>query len=127
MEAASSIRLAPTQQYDSAQGRARALSAAELEGVVSWRQGNLTFDGLTLADAAARIGAYHGCTITVAAEVAKLEPGGTFPLNDLPALLRARKRLARPRARQPRRLRSNRGPIAPTRIRDGKFFRGCPE
>ena len=81
--------LAPGQQFDSHRQGVRMLSGAELDSVVAWRQGQLSFDGLTLAEAVARIGAYHGVKITVAPEITGLEPGGTFALDDLSAVLRA--------------------------------------
>lgn len=81
--------LAPGQQLDSSRPNLRTLSTADLENVTAWRQGQLAFDGLTLAEAVARIDTYHGVKITVAPEIAGLEPGGTFALDDLPALLRA--------------------------------------
>ena len=85
------VKLAPGQQVilDDSRPALRVLTVPAIEDIVAWRQGRLAFDGLTLSEAAARISAYHGCTITVAPGISDLRPGGSFPVDDLPAILRA--------------------------------------
>ncbi len=61
----------------------RALPPDALENVVAWRRGRIALDGLTLAQAAERMGAFHGQKIAVAPDIAGLHPGGVIPLNDL--------------------------------------------
>lgn len=81
--------LLPGQQIRSDDGRARTLTPAELENTLAWRTGRLALDGLTLAEAAGRLAAYHGIRIEVAPDVAALRPGGTYPVEDLENFLRA--------------------------------------
>jgi transmembrane sensor len=81
------VGLAPGQQFESADGRVRALSAAELSTATSWQRGEFAFGGLTLAEAAERLGRYHGRRITVAPEIAGLRPDGVFPVDNLSAIL----------------------------------------
>jgi transmembrane sensor len=83
------IHLVPGQVFDSSRPELRTLSAAEMGELLAWRQGRLVLDGLTLAEVAARLGAYHGREITVAPDVAGLRPGGAFPIDDLGAFLSA--------------------------------------
>lgn len=77
-----STTLKPGDQLRS--NRVRPLTSAELDRVTSWRTGQLMLDHLTLVEAAARFGAYHGKQIDVAPDVAALRLGGTCPLDDLP-------------------------------------------
>jgi transmembrane sensor len=79
----STIRLQPGQQFISGQLGPRTLSSTELDGVVAWRHGELVLDGLTLAEAASRVAAFHGIKIAVAPEVADRRPGGSFHLDNL--------------------------------------------
>lgn len=83
------VALQPGQQFESAHASVQTLSAAELENVAAWREGQFVFDGLSLAEAAARLSAYHSCHIIVAPDVAMLRAGGSFPVNDLAAVLHA--------------------------------------
>jgi transmembrane sensor len=83
------VHLVPGQVFDTVRPTVRTLSAEEMGDLLAWRQGRLALDGLTLAEVAARLGAYHGVKITVAAGVADLRPGGTFPIDDLNAFLGA--------------------------------------
>ena len=80
--------LSPGQQFETSRG-ITALSSAELERATAWRTGQIMLDGLTLAQAAARLSEFHGVEISVAPAVSKLQPGGTFPLDDLPGFLEA--------------------------------------
>lgn len=81
--------LIPGQQLASVDSGVRTLSVSDLENVTAWRQGRLAFDGLTLAEAVARLSAYHGVRIDVDRAAAGLRPGGSFPVDDLPAILHA--------------------------------------
>ncbi|MEJ1971973.1 MAG: FecR domain-containing protein [Lacunisphaera sp.] len=85
---AAPVSLVPGQQFTSG-GGVRRLSEDELAGVIAWRRGRFAFDGLTLAEAAARLGEYHGKHITVAPEIAGLRAHGSYPVDDLPAVLNA--------------------------------------
>lgn len=84
----SSVVLVSGQQWTVAAGL-RTLSSGELENLTSWRRGVLVLDGLTLAEVAERFASYHGVTIEVSPEAAKLHPGGSAPLNNLQAFLGA--------------------------------------
>ncbi|MBL9207511.1 MAG: FecR domain-containing protein [Opitutaceae bacterium] len=84
-----SIRLAPGQQVDATDQTIRTLAPHELEAVIAWRSGLFAFDGLTLAEAAERLGAFHGRTIIVAPELAQRKAAGNFPVKDLPLILSA--------------------------------------
>lgn len=83
----SPVALLPGQQLDSADPVPRTLRPETLAGVTAWREGRLVLDGLTLAEAAARLSAYHDRPIAVAAEVAGLRMGGSCSLDDLPGFL----------------------------------------
>lgn len=76
------VKLVPGQQL-SADGELRNLAAGELENVTAWRQGRIVLNGLTLAEAAARFAAFHGKTITVAPDLAAVQMGGRYSLDDL--------------------------------------------
>lgn len=78
------IALAPGEQLDSRAERPLALTAAQLESELAWRTGNLSLNGLTLAEVAARFASYHGKVIDVAPSVGALRLGGSCPLDDLP-------------------------------------------
>jgi transmembrane sensor len=80
--AAARVQLTPGQQISMA-GELRQLSFAELENVTAWREGRIVLNGLTLAEAAARFGAFHGKTIAVMPDIATLEMGGSYSLDDL--------------------------------------------
>ncbi len=85
----STVALVPGQQFNTAQAEVRTLSPADLDNALAWRTGRLALDGLTLAEAAARLAAYHGIQIEVAPEVAGLRPGGTYTVENLDNFLRA--------------------------------------
>ncbi len=87
--APSSQPLAPGQQFDTAHAVVRDLTPVALENVTAWRTGRLALDGLTLAEAAERLSAYHGRSIQVAPAVATLHPGGSLLLEDLATALEA--------------------------------------
>lgn len=92
--AATAIALVPGQQFASTAKGARHLNPLELASVTSWREGRLVLDGLTLAQAAARMADYHGARLEVAPEMAEIRLGGSCALDDLPqflAVLRATK------------------------------------
>jgi transmembrane sensor len=76
------VQLTAGQQI-SADGELRRLSPDELDNVTAWRDGRIVLNGLTLAEAAARFGAFHGKTIAVGPDVARLEMGGSYSLDDL--------------------------------------------
>jgi transmembrane sensor len=61
-----------------------ALTAAELDRALAWRQGQIVFAGTPLHEALARFARYHGRTITAAPEVAGLQVGSRYSLDDLP-------------------------------------------
>ena len=86
--AAARLQLVPGQQI-SAAGELRQLSATELDNVTAWREGRIVLTGLTLGEAAARFAAFHGKTITVAPELAVLQMGGSYSLDDLPGFFDA--------------------------------------
>jgi len=65
----------------------RNLSAAELNNVLAWRQGQIVFDGTPLHEALARFARYHGRGITATPEAANLRVGGNFSLDDLDGFL----------------------------------------
>lgn len=61
----------------------RKLTAAEVDDVLAWRNGQVVFDGVPLETALRRFGRHHGIGITCSAPVAGLKIGGRFPLDDL--------------------------------------------
>ena len=86
--AAARMQLVPNQQISS-DGELRRLSQGEIENVTAWRDGRIVLNGLTLADAAGRFAAFHGKTITVAPDLASLQMGGSYSLEDLPGFFDA--------------------------------------
>lgn len=86
--AAARVQLSPGQQISVA-GELRQLSATEQENVTAWREGRIVLNGLTLAEAAARFAAFHGKTIVVTPDIAGLEMGGSYSLEDLPGFFDA--------------------------------------
>jgi transmembrane sensor len=60
-----------------------ALSPAELEDALAWRQGKVVFKGVPLHEALARFARYHGRGITATPGAADLRVGGRFSLDDL--------------------------------------------
>ncbi len=65
----------------------RALSAAELDDALAWRQGQIVFKGVPLREALARFARYHGRTISVSAGAARFPVGGRYSLDDLNGFL----------------------------------------
>lgn len=61
----------------------RALSDGELEDALAWRQGQIVFRDLPLREVLTRFARYHGRGIAATAEVAGLNVGGRFSLDDL--------------------------------------------
>jgi len=86
--AAARLQLSPGEQI-SPDGEVRRLSAAEIDNVTAWREGRIVLNGLTLGEAAARFAAYHGKTISVAPELAAVQMGGSYALDDLPGFFDA--------------------------------------
>jgi transmembrane sensor len=80
--AAAQVMLVPCEQIN-ADGELRHLSAEELDQVTAWREGRIVLNGLSLGEAAARFAAFHGKTITVAPELAAVQMGGSYSLDDL--------------------------------------------
>lgn len=60
---------------------------AAIENVVAWREGKVVFQGMRLRDAVVYFAAYHGREITVTRDVAALELGGRYTLDDLDQFL----------------------------------------
>lgn len=60
---------------------------AAIENVVAWREGKVVFQGTRLGDATEFFATYHGREITVARDVAALELGGRYTLDDLDQFL----------------------------------------
>lgn len=88
---AGEVKLAPGQQLaaNATTTRTQTLSSLDLENVTAWREGRLVLDGLSLSEVAAKLGEYHGVSLTVAPAVANLRPGGTVPLDHLSGVLEA--------------------------------------
>jgi transmembrane sensor len=61
----------------------RALSPNALDDALAWRQGQIVFDGVPLAEALARAAQYHGRKITVSPGAAVLPLGGRIRLDNL--------------------------------------------
>jgi transmembrane sensor len=83
--------LAPGERYSFGQGGRglEKLAAADLERLSAWREGQIAFDGMTLAEAAERIGDYFGTSVAVAPEIATLKLGGGHPLDSARSVLDA--------------------------------------
>ncbi len=77
------VSLSPGQQFNTAHATVRTLTPAEIENTIAWRDGRLMLNGMTLTEAAERLSAYHGLTITVAPQIADVKLGGSYPLDDL--------------------------------------------
>jgi transmembrane sensor len=82
------VTLAPSQQFGSEMPAVRTLTPAELARVTAWREGEFAFDDLTLAEAMERLAHYHNVSITVDPSLAQLRPGGSYLIDDLPALMK---------------------------------------
>lgn len=61
----------------------KTLSAGDLENALAWRQGQIVFDRVPLGDALSRFAHYHGIGISATADVAALNVGGRYSLDDL--------------------------------------------
>jgi len=61
----------------------RALSASALDDALAWRQGQIVFDGVPLAEALARLGHYHGRRITASEGAAVRRISARMSLDDL--------------------------------------------
>ncbi len=79
---AARMQLVPGQQI-SADGELRTLTPQDMENLTAWREGRIVLTGLTLAEAAERFASFHGKEITVARELASLQMGGSYALDDL--------------------------------------------
>lgn len=66
----------------------RKLSLAAARDATAWRDGRMIFESEGLATAVARFGRYHGIDIAVDADIAAMEIGGRFRLDDLDNFLR---------------------------------------
>jgi transmembrane sensor len=64
-----------------------AMSAAELDRALAWREGQIVFAGTPLAEALTRFSRYHGRVITVSPGAAGLRIGGRHSLDDLSGFL----------------------------------------
>lgn len=87
----SSQPLAPGQQLTLTDGHPnlRTLTSADMDSVTAWRDGRLILDGLTVAEAVARMGRYHGKQFEVDPAVGFIRLGGSCPLDDLSSFLRS--------------------------------------
>lgn len=65
----------------------RALSPGELEDTLAWRQGQVVFNDVPLAEAVARFAQYHGRAIHVAPAAASERVGGRHNIDDLSGFL----------------------------------------
>jgi transmembrane sensor len=61
----------------------RALSVGALDDTLAWRQGQIVFDGVPLAEALARYSRYHGRQITATPAAARRRISGRFSLDSL--------------------------------------------
>ncbi|MCU1292618.1 MAG: fec operon regulator FecR [Bryobacterales bacterium] len=79
------IALTPGQKLSALDGHVavQALSAADLDNVLAWRQGQIVFNGTPLREAVARFARYHGRGITAAPEISELRVGARYSLDDL--------------------------------------------
>jgi transmembrane sensor len=66
----------------------RRLTAGALDDALAWRQGQIVFDGVPLAEALARVSRYHGRQITATPGAAGLRLGGRMNLDGLDGFLR---------------------------------------
>jgi transmembrane sensor len=76
------VTLDRTGSFTMARGEPEAAADA-----TAWREGQVVFKGVPLADALERFAAFHGRTIKVAPEVAQLHVGGRYSLDDLDGFL----------------------------------------
>jgi transmembrane sensor len=65
----------------------RKLSAAALADSLSWRQGQVVFNGTPLREALARFARYHGRSFTATAAAGELKVGGRYSLDDVDGFL----------------------------------------
>jgi transmembrane sensor len=61
----------------------KALTSAEVENHLAWRNGKIVFEGVTLAEALSRFAHYHGKGISATSDAAGLHIGGLYSLDDL--------------------------------------------
>lgn len=66
----------------------QALSQSELDDLLAWRNGQIVFNGVPLADAVARFARYHGRTFHVDPSLAAETVGGRHRIDDLDGFLR---------------------------------------
>jgi transmembrane sensor len=71
------------QELETANGRIETLPSQELSRELAWRQGDVVFEGETLAQAAAEMQRYTTTRIIVDPSVAKYSVGGYFRTNDV--------------------------------------------
>jgi transmembrane sensor len=69
------------------QAEQRVVSEAELEAILAWRDGQIVFDEVPLAEAVARFARYHGRSITIPPALASEPIGGRHSIDDLPGFL----------------------------------------
>jgi len=69
------------------------LSSSALEDALAWRQGQIVFDNMPLAEVVARFAHYHGRKMVVTPEVANLKCSGRFSLDDLDEFFAALKKV----------------------------------
>jgi len=65
----------------------RALTAADLDDALAWRQGQIVFNDTPLSEALAAFARYHGKGLTATPDAAKLHIGGRYGLDDLDGFL----------------------------------------
>ena len=84
-------KIVPGQRAEFSRGSmaTSSLEPTALSASVSWLKGQIVLDGLSLAEAAERLSAFHGVRIDVDPAVCRLSPGGIYPLDDLKAFLSA--------------------------------------
>lgn len=66
----------------------QALSQSEIDDLLAWRNGQIVFNGMPLADAVARFARYHGRTFHIDSSLATETVGGRHRIDDLDGFLR---------------------------------------
>jgi transmembrane sensor len=65
----------------------RAFSAAELDDILAWRNGQIVFKDTPLSEAVARFARHHGRSITIPDSLAEATIGGLHSIDDLPGFV----------------------------------------
>jgi transmembrane sensor len=87
------VPLDPGQQLALGTLKPTALTSAEMDRALAWRDGKIILDGVTLGEAASRFAEFHGCSIQVEPAAARLKLGGTYSLKNLARFLEELKSL----------------------------------